>query len=232
MPWMAGHAIMRRFRCNGRTVLLLPSKDCGWSDLGLALKAVPGIDIELIDGSDMCEHMSTLVAELRPDIIIASTRVNGESTVPMLCDLQQSVSPTSRIALVTPRFTTKELARTEDRGIVAHLQWSDLHPHTLPHLLEALIFDDITIVSREVADAFVRTRCCPSWRDSTRISLTVRERSVLRMLAEGHTEQEIAQVHGTSSRTVERQVSKVKTKLGARTQFELAVKAIRLGVVS
>lgn len=215
-----------------RSVLLLPSNDCGWNDLRAALRAIPRVDVKQLDEAMICEDMFSLVADVQPDVIITATYKNGESLLPLLREVQQSVSPTSRIALVTPRFTPNELMGTEDSGIVAHLQWSDLHPHTLPHLLEALIFDGVHIVSREVAKAFVSTRCCSSRQSPTRVSLAPHERAVLRLLAEGWTEKEIAQAHGVSRRTVERQVSKLETKLGARTQFELAVKAAQFGVLS
>lgn len=214
-----------------RTVLLIPSDDCGWVELRHALTTMPNLDVKQMDGVMSSEDTLTAAASLQAAVVIAATRIGGESTFPFLGELQQRTSRASRIVLLTTRFSPDELAQSEGIGIVAHLQWRDLHPHTLPHLLNALIFDDIIIASREVMEAFVAARCRVRGARKPPPGFSPRELAILKMLAEGFTEKEIAEAEGTSRRTVERLVGTLELKLDARTQFALAIKAYQLGLL-
>ena len=73
---------------------------------------------------------------------------------------------------------------------------------------------------RRLAD---RARRAPSGHDPlSEHGLSSREREVLRLLAEGMTDREIAGALTISSRTVETHVSSVLHKLGARNRVEAA----------
>jgi DNA-binding NarL/FixJ family response regulator len=61
--------------------------------------------------------------------------------------------------------------------------------------------------------------------------LTPRELEVVKLVAEGHSSQEIAELLVISPKTVERHRSNISTKLGARDRVELTRWAIRRGLV-
>jgi two-component system response regulator NreC len=61
--------------------------------------------------------------------------------------------------------------------------------------------------------------------------LTPKELEVLRLLALGHTNSEIAEMRGVSLRTVEAQRARILQKLGRRTRAELVQYAHDLGIV-
>ena len=61
--------------------------------------------------------------------------------------------------------------------------------------------------------------------------LTPKELEVLRLLALGHTNSEIAQMRGVSLRTVEAQRARILQKLGRRTRAELVQYAHDLGIL-
>jgi DNA-binding CsgD family transcriptional regulator len=63
------------------------------------------------------------------------------------------------------------------------------------------------------------------------VGLTVRERQVLGLLAEGRTNQQIASVLGISDRTVGSHVGSIYRKLRVNNRVDAAREAIRLGVV-
>jgi len=54
--------------------------------------------------------------------------------------------------------------------------------------------------------------------------LTIREREVVRMLAQGHRQTEIAMALQISARTVETHVKNARMKTGAASAFALAVR--------
>jgi len=61
--------------------------------------------------------------------------------------------------------------------------------------------------------------------------LTTREREVLRLVAEGRTNAEIAEGLGISPRTVETHRAHLRAKLGLRTQADLIRYAMRWGIL-
>jgi DNA-binding NarL/FixJ family response regulator len=62
-------------------------------------------------------------------------------------------------------------------------------------------------------------------------SLTTRERTVLRLVAEGHTNREIGSSLFISEKTVSVHVSNSMAKLGALSRYEAAAAAERLGLL-
>lgn len=66
----------------------------------------------------------------------------------------------------------------------------------------------------------------------TQISLTVREKDVLRWTAEGKTAYEISQILSISERTICFHINNVVSKLGASNKTQAAVKAAALGMLS
>lgn len=61
--------------------------------------------------------------------------------------------------------------------------------------------------------------------------LTPREEEVLKLIAEGHSGKEIADLLVLSPKTVERHRANILEKLGMRNRLELARYAIRVGLV-
>jgi len=61
--------------------------------------------------------------------------------------------------------------------------------------------------------------------------LTQREAEVLQLIAEARTNKEIAAALGISKPTAQRHVSNIRIKMGATTRVEVAVRAVREGLV-
>jgi len=61
--------------------------------------------------------------------------------------------------------------------------------------------------------------------------LTERERDVLRLMAGGYSNREIADVLATAEGTVKNQVSSILGKLGVRDRTRAVLKAIETGVI-
>jgi DNA-binding CsgD family transcriptional regulator len=61
--------------------------------------------------------------------------------------------------------------------------------------------------------------------------LTPRETDVLRQIAEGRTDREIAALHGTSARTVSVHAGQILAKLRVPTRAAAAATAVRRGLI-
>jgi DNA-binding NarL/FixJ family response regulator len=62
-------------------------------------------------------------------------------------------------------------------------------------------------------------------------TLTPREREVLRLIAAGYSNREIAEAAGTAEGTVKNQTSSILSKLGVRDRTRAVLKAIELGII-
>ncbi|MBV8635198.1 MAG: autoinducer binding domain-containing protein [Burkholderiaceae bacterium] len=72
----------------------------------------------------------------------------------------------------------------------------------------------------------------PKYAPETLVTMTLREKEVLRWTAEGKTAYEIGQILAVSERTVNFHINNVVTKLGASNKTQAAVKAATLGMLA
>jgi len=84
-------------------------------------------------------------------------------------------------------------------------------------------------LSRRMSDTLTGER--PSHPQGIPPHVTERERSVLRLLAQGLPEKEIAHAEGHSLRTIQRIITILETKLEAPNLVVLTLKASRLGLL-
>ena len=132
------------------------------------------------------------------------------------------------------RLAEAMLAADGDRAEVAHLL-SGAHEATIA-LGAVPLRDTVETVARhariELApdpDAPELEAAAPSAVEAGRSSLTIRERDVLRLVAEGHTNREIGDRLFISEKTVSVHVSNAMAKLGALSRYEAAATAERTG---
>ena len=91
-----------------------------------------------------------------------------------------------------------------------------------------------TYLSPEVSGHVVRRYLDPKGQDPAQSQfdhLTRRERSILRLVAEGRTNRDAAQLLNLSQKTVEKHRASMMRKLGLRTVAELAVLALEAGFI-
>jgi len=91
-----------------------------------------------------------------------------------------------------------------------------------------------TYLSPEVSGHVVRRYLDPKGQDSGGShfdQLTRRERSILRLVAEGRTNRDAAQLLNLSQKTIEKHRASMMRKLGLRTVAELAVLALEAGFI-
>ncbi|MER3439075.1 MAG: hypothetical protein C4346_16625, partial [Chloroflexota bacterium] len=213
-----------------RTVLLIPSDNCDWAEVRLALAALPGVRV--IGEAMTAAHGIELAMLLQPDLIIAAAELEGTALLPLFSELHRTVCARSTIVLLASQLRFDDLAAIERVDIAGYLLWSDLSPEALRHCLAAIITGDVVVIGHAAATVLLAARQCVSVAHSEPVQLTAREHVVLRRLAEGLTHKEIAEAEGLSLRTVERIVGQVEAKLGAATPFMLGVKACQLGLLS
>jgi two-component system response regulator DevR len=122
-----------------------------------------------------------------------------------------------------------ELLAMRGLGIAGYLSWADLDPARVRSAIRAALHGYF-VLGPHVTGLSPRSLLPQPSSDPLTASLTERERAVLRGLAAGMSEQQLANSEGVSTRTVRRIVMDLKAKLGAPSLSALAVSAARLGL--
>jgi DNA-binding NarL/FixJ family response regulator len=220
MHWMAIDATTHR-----SNVLLIPSTECGWADVRQQIADLT-CDTQVREAVSL-RHARRLAAECAPDLVLAAGRVAGESSVPFLRQLHRDVCPHSRILVIGMTINPRDFVDFEEVNLAGYLLWSDLTTATLPHVLTVVLESEFIVVSPPVAQGFLDALQSAA---NTR-PLTEVERHVLRRLAEGCTDREIATLESVSERTVERIVAKFEAELAVGSRFALGFELGRRGLL-
>ncbi|HVW84305.1 MAG TPA: response regulator transcription factor [Bryobacteraceae bacterium] len=200
------------------------------SGLRLLLERQPGFEVvgEAADGREAVE----LAEKLSPEVIVidvAMPRLNG------LDATQQITAKNQGIAVVV-------LSMHSDESYVARALKAGARGYLLKDSAEADLITAIRAVhagkaffspevSRLLAEDFLRQMHEKGVEDSYEL-LTMREREVLHLLAEGKSNKETASILNLSLKTVETHRSNILEKLHLRGTPELVLYAVRKGVIS
>jgi DNA-binding NarL/FixJ family response regulator len=131
--------------------------------------------------------------------------------------------------VVTVRGVTENIVREIiDAGVGAILPHTSLTPETLVASLRAVVAGTVTLPGDMLARLLVHVTQVSHFSPA---GLNTRERSVLRLLADGHDTRGIAEDLCFSERTVKNVVHDVLTKLNCRTRAQAVAMATREGVI-
>jgi two-component system response regulator NreC len=189
------------------------------------LKALMTADprCDVVGEAGTVAELTALVAAERPDVVVLDVtlgRDNGLEAIPDLLRLR----PAPRVVVLTmhedPAFAREALGR----GAHGYLL-KEAAPDELLRAVETVLGGD-TYLQPELGARMLRGRQSPADR------LTDRERDVLRLLARGHTNAEIARELFVSLRTVEAHRAALRTRLGADSRAELVEAARGLGLLA
>ena len=185
-------------------------------------------DMEMVGQTATGEETIALARELHPDVVvmdIAMPRLNGlEATRRIVAEC-----PGSKVLVLTAHEDTEHVISLLEAGAVGYL------PKTvsLNELLEAIRATSRgeSVLPPSVASVVVRYLSGARER-ATEKDLTPREMEVLRLLAQGLTNYQIARQLGLSVRTVEAHLTHIYTKLNVGSRTEAALLAQRKGWIA
>jgi two-component system, NarL family, response regulator YdfI len=146
-------------------------------------------------------------------------------------DLLLEPTPDAAIVLLTEISDPRSISRLLRSGVRAILSRESDRDDVLSAIFTA--YDGLTLLSRPMAEslAAVYSDQSPEVEDELSEEMTSRETDVLRMLAEGLVNKEIATRLGISEHTVKFHISSILDKLGASTRTEAVTLGIRRGLI-
>jgi len=188
-------------------------------------QAIDAPDIEFVGEAGTAEDAYAVAIRSKPDVMLVDIELPGASGVQLLRELAPRL-PETRFVMLTVSTADEDVLAAIDYGASGYLT-KDLTPEALLRAVRGAHAGDL-VIPRRMAARLVRRladrgRRAPSGHDPiTDHGLSSREHEVLRLLAEGMTDREIAGALTISTRTVETHVSSVLHKLGARNRVEAA----------
>ena len=176
---------------------------------------------EAADGEDAVD----IVGRLRPDVVVMDVEMPGIN----------GIEATGRIRTEYPRIQVVMLSMHSDPVLIQRAFDRGARGYVLKKSIDVELVNAIRTVCRGVThlswsieEAVYGVKQPPR---STILQLTAREREVLRLVAAGNTNQQIAGILGISIKTVEIHRSNLMAKLGTHSLPDLIRTAIRLGLV-
>jgi DNA-binding NarL/FixJ family response regulator len=183
-----------------------------------ALESDPGL--EVVGCAESGEKGLELVRELQPDVVILDLKMPGMGGMSVL-ELLRAESPEIKVLIMTASETAQPLLEAVSAGAAGYLT----KRATREELRQAVITvqGGGSIISPMLAGHLLKeySRASRGETSDVRPLLGEREHEVLRLVATGATDKEIAQKLYISPRTVQNHLTRIREKTGLRRRAEL-----------
>ena len=187
-------------------------------------RAIDGPDMTVVAEASTAEEALALAPRIAPDILLLDIALPGMSGVELVRELAPRL-PATKIVMLTVSSADRDVADAMRYGASGYLT-KDLAPEALARALRATQTGELIIPRRLAARLLARmsrrTMAETIIHDAPMDRLTTRERDVLRLLADGLGDRDIAAALTISRRTVETHVSSILRKLDVRNRSEAA----------
>jgi DNA-binding NarL/FixJ family response regulator len=188
-------------------------------------QALQAPDIEVVGEASSAEEALKLAPMLRPDLLLLDIDLPGLSGIEAVRELAPRL-PDTKIVMLTVSTDRRDLLGAVRHGAFGYLT-KDLSGDALLRAVRGIRQGDLPMSrahAATVVEHLSRGRASADDADDVGQLLSARESEVLRLLAEGMTDREIAAALAISPRTVESHVSSVLRKLDVRNRAEAALR--------
>ena len=193
------------------------------------LRMFLGLDeeFEVVGEAENGEEAVRLAQELSPDVVLM------DLIMPVMDGIEatqriRAASPDVEVVALTSVLEGASVARAVKAGAIGYLL-KNTEDEELRRALKAAA-DGKVQLAPEAAARLMREVNTP--QENTHESLTDRETEVLKLLARGETNKQIARGLYISEKTVKSHLSSVFQKLGVRSRTQAALHAANAGLVS
>jgi DNA-binding NarL/FixJ family response regulator len=193
------------------------------------LKKILAAEFDLVGVVEDGRALITAMKALRPDVIVSDITMPNLNGIEALEELKK-IDPGVRLIFLTMHHDVVYARRAMEAGAYGFVL-----KHSAPEELIMAVRAALEgrkfitpILAGELLDAMRRG---PAQVVDQAGSLTLRQREILRLLAEGLSAKQMAQKLGISQRTVEFHKYRMMETLGAKTSSDLIHFAIKHGIV-
>jgi two-component system, NarL family, response regulator LiaR len=175
------------------------------------------------------EEAVTLWRRLKPDVTLLDLMMPRKDGITAIREIKE-IDPQARILVLTSFFEDEQVFPAIKSGALGYLL-KDSSPHELLQAIREVYNGDSfldPVIARKVIQELNRPTKLPPTSDP----LSEREMEVLRLIAEGLSNQEIADHLVISERTARNHVGNILSKLHLANRTQAALFAIRSGLIN
>jgi DNA-binding NarL/FixJ family response regulator len=185
-------------------------------------QAVTASDVDVVGEAASAEEALGLAPQLRPNVMLVDIGLPGMSGLDLVRELAPRL-PETKFVMLTVSTSDADVADAVDQGALGFLT-KDVSPDALLRAVRGASHGDL-VMARQMAARLVgnlraRARHAPALANPGGDEISRRESEVLRLVAEGFTDREIAEALTLSRRTVESHVASLLRKLNVANRRE------------
>jgi DNA-binding NarL/FixJ family response regulator len=188
-------------------------------------------DLEVVAEASTGEQALALCRRLRPDLALMDVRMPDMDGLAATKAIKREV-PTTAVVIVTMHENPEYLLEALRAGAAGYVLKEATHDEVLKTVRRVL--EGEVLLTPEVASRLlvrlVREKQRPTQEQP--VHLTTRELVVLRLVAQGWTNREIAAELHLSTGTVKVHVERILAKLGVAHRTQAAVRAVEMGLAT
>ena len=184
-------------------------------------------DFEVVGEAENGAAALPQVIALAPNVILLDIRMPGETGTEIVKQLRRT-APEIKVLMLTS-FDDSEYVTGALRAGAHGYVLKSVSDETLVSAIRAVYFGE-RVLSPQVLDQMIQ-HYSDKPDESTTVSLTEEERTILRLLAEGANNAKIATDLYMSETTVKRKLQDIFEKLGVHSRAQAAAEAVRHGLI-
>jgi DNA-binding NarL/FixJ family response regulator len=181
-------------------------------------------DIEVVGEADDGRAAIRLAQEKSPDVAVIDISMPGMDGLEVISQLKNYL-PALPIIILTMHEEEQYVVRAIEAGAMGYVTKRSAPEHIVKAIHQVL--EGSPYLTAEASEALALRVAKGGGGKSSLDSLSNRELQVLRRLAMGHTNHEIAEAYGISTKTVDTYRSRLLKKLNLRNNAELSRFAIQ-----
>jgi NarL family two-component system response regulator LiaR len=185
-------------------------------------------DIDVVGEASSGEEGVQLARELLPDVVLMDLVMPGIDGVETTRRVK-AASPSTRVIVLTSFADDDKVFPAIKAGAISYLL-KDISPEDLAHAIRAAQRNE-AVLHPEVAAKLMQEFSAPRPGEAPVDQLTPREMEVLRLIAKGKSNKEIADTLIVSEKTIKTHVSNILSKLHLADRTQAAIYALRQRLV-
>jgi len=186
-------------------------------------------DLEIIGEADNGRDAIRLACALHPKLVLMDLSLPGIHGLDAIAEIRRRI-PDTKILVVTIHKTDEYIQHALRVGASGYLAKESSHVELLAAIRAVLVGK--VYLSPDISERVVSNYFSGDTSASTRDRLSVREREVLKLIAEGNSNKHMAAHLSLSVKTVEKHRASLRHKLGLGNASMLTAYAIEKGIVT